>query len=99
MRYKAQGEWREIAGQTVHNFYDTVRVRITIESADCLDTRGGRVYGGGARRVLRDGKPVRGKGGSVPFFGEMAWCQAENLADKITWDVQREHRAQFEGAR
>lgn len=96
MRYKAQGEWTTIDKQTVHDFYDTKRVVITIESADCLDTRNGHVYQWGARRVLRDGKPIRGKGGTVPFFGELAWCDAERLMHDIEQKVLIEHRAEFE---
>lgn len=57
--------------------------------ADATD--GVRTYEDGAWRVVRkqaDGtvKPaVRGKGGTVPFIGEMAWASAESLLSELYW--------------
>ena len=54
-----------------------------VQSADIIDTQTGTVYREGAFRVVRisDGKPAKtGKGGTVPFYGESAWCDAERLA-------------------
>lgn len=52
---------------------------IVVEIADALDTRTGTVYTHSAYRVTVDGKPVRGKGGTVPFYGESAWSAADRL--------------------
>lgn len=51
------------------------------QSAMIKDTATGRTYVEGAFRVVKNGKPVKtGKGGTVPFYGESAWCDAERLA-------------------
>ncbi len=72
-RYKTHGEW---GGNAKHgSFY--------IQIADCIDTTNGVVYQDGAYRVVDAGngmKPVKGKGGTTPFFGDMAWMGAESLA-------------------
>lgn len=75
-RNRAVGEWVDC---------EVVTPRITIQYADMLDTRTNHVYREGARRVLVDGKPVKGKGGTHPFLGEMAWAAAERLADDLYW--------------
>ncbi len=57
-----------------------------VQVTDCIDTRTGTVYADGAYRVLdiRTGKPAkRGKGGTVPFYGETAWMNAERLAGDL----------------
>ena len=74
MRYKVHGAW-ELDG-----LHGSVNPSITIEHADLLDTRSGDIFRQGAFRVLVDGKPVKGKGGSTPFIGETAWSDAERLA-------------------
>lgn len=72
-RYKVTGQWGGIARHG----------SLWIQEADITDTRTGTVYQGGAQRVVdaRNGmKPVKGKGGTTPFFGECAWMGAERLA-------------------
>jgi len=72
MRYKVQGSWVNDA--------DIFGESVVVQYADLLDTRNGDIFRQGAFRVLVDGKPVKGKGGSIPFFGETAWSDAERLA-------------------
>lgn len=76
-RYKVTGEWGGIARHG----------SLFIQEADITDTQTGTVYQGGAQRVVdaRLGmKPaVKGKGGTVPFFGETAWMDAERLATDL----------------
>lgn len=76
MRYKATGGW------TIQEEWS----QVMIETSDALDTKTGTVYRDGAYRVLVDGKPIRGKGGTVPFFGEMAWADAQRLVDDLWWE-------------
>lgn len=61
--------------------------RFTVETADTRDTKGGYEYSEGAYRVVdENGKPAkRGKGGTVPFYGELAWCDAERLARDLAF--------------
>ncbi len=71
-RYEIVSEWFD--GLSQGSF--------TIQVADIRDTRGGHVYNEGAHRVIvtATGKPAKvGKGGTVPFMGESAWCDAERL--------------------
>lgn len=76
-RYKVTGPWGGIAKHG----------SLYIQEADITDTRTGTVYQGGAQRVVDarlDMKPaVRGKGGTVPFYGECAWMDAERLAQDL----------------
>lgn len=75
-RYKVTGSWSPAYNQPYAPFI--------IEEADIVDTRNGQVYTDGAMRVTVDGKPAkRGKGGTVPFFGECAWMDAERLASDL----------------
>jgi hypothetical protein len=63
-----------------------------IEATDALDTKTGHVYSWGAYRVVdrETGKPVkRGKGGTVPFYGESAWSAAQRLADDLYWQARQ----------
>lgn len=82
-RYKAQGMWTEVYGGDNYAGF-------RIQEADCVDTHNGQVYKDGARRVVdTEGKPaVRGKGGTVPFFGEMAWADSERLANDLYWKAR-----------
>jgi hypothetical protein len=76
VRYRVQGEWHD----------DQVVGEFITQYADALDHKTGTVYTQGAYRVVRRGDrspAVRGKGGSVPFWGEMAWSQSWNLADDL----------------
>ena len=79
MRYKSAGNWTEVerAG------------RFSIEESDAIDTKNGSTYRDGARRVLVDGKPVRGKGGTTPFWGEMAWADSERLFHDLIFNERR----------
>jgi hypothetical protein len=78
MRYKVVGPWSSEArwGSFVS------------QSAQIQDTKTGTLYSEGAYRVIdsRTGKPAKkGKGGTVPFFGETAWNDADRLlADLAT---------------
>jgi len=82
MRYKVHGAWSIDASTT---YPDRV---ITIQRADCIDTRNGTIYRDGAYRVLVDGKAIKGKGGTTPYWGEMAWNDAERKADDLYWAVR-----------
>lgn len=85
MRYKVHGAW--LAEQETGY---SAQFGVGVEVADCIDTRTGTVYREGAFRVLVDGKPVKGKGGTHPFMGETAWMDAERLASDIC--VERRYR-------
>lgn len=61
-----------------------------VEVTDCVDTRNGTVYADGAYRVTINGKPAkRGKGGTVPFYGETARSYADRLANDLWWEHRR----------
>lgn len=53
---------------------------VTIEVADALEIHTGRTWPNFVYRVLVNGRPVTGKGGTHPFIGEMAWADAQRLA-------------------
>jgi hypothetical protein len=79
-RYKVTGPWGPASGLLSR------RGSFIIQSADITDQVNGRVYQDGAYRVVRAGthKPAKvGKGGTVPFYGEMAWADAERLASDL----------------
>jgi hypothetical protein len=81
-RYRVHSEW-----QGTSEGYGSFRVEV----ADALDTKTGTVYTDGAYRVVRNGKPAKkGKGGTVPFYGETAWSDAERLASDLFWQVALE---------
>lgn len=77
-RYTPNSPW------TIDQHAEIDDVRVTIESADALDKQSGTTYREGAFRVLVGGKPVKGKGGTVPFYGESAWSAADRLFSDIT---------------
>jgi len=81
-RYKVQGPFVDDAGSLF------VNADITVQCADLVDTRNGHVYRAGAYRVLVHGKPIRGKGGTVPFKGETAWSDADRKASDLYWEVR-----------
>ena len=71
-RYSVSGSWT--AGPSTTHFQ--------VQEADTLDARTGETYRLGASRVIdrRTGKAAKvGKGGTVPFYGESAWSDAERL--------------------
>ena len=83
-RYKTVPPWGGIAHEG--SFY--------IQVADVLDTRTGRTHIDGAHRVVDarkvdakgNMKPAKvGKGGTVPFIGEMAWAAAERLLRELAF--------------
>lgn len=82
-RFKVEGPWNtRISGQNYG--------RYLIQYADARDTKTNTLYMAGAYRVIDEttGKPaVRGKGGTVPFYGEVAWSDAERLASDLFWKV------------
>lgn len=77
-RYKVNSEWTD-------TYSDPNYGHFRIQEADIIDTKNGNTYQYGARRVIdvRTGKAVKGKGGTHPFFGEMAWADAERLAGDL----------------
>lgn len=83
MRYKAVGDWTNERHLTVDD------QEIALQVADCLDTKNNQRYRDGAFRVTVDGKPVKGKGGVTPFFGERAWCQGGNKFDDLVYAMGR----------
>jgi len=74
-RYKVTGTWSD---------HDSTYFPFIIQTADIVDTKTNDSYRDGAYRVVVDGKPAkRGKGGTVPFYGESAWMGAERLASDL----------------
>jgi hypothetical protein len=76
-RYKVVGPWGGVA--KYGSFY--------LQSAEIQDTKTGIKYDEGAFRVVdaRKGmKPAKlGKGGTVPFFGELAWADGQRLLNDL----------------
>ncbi len=75
-RYEVTGPWSADA-----RFGDFIT-----QDAPIKDKLTGTLYPGGAFRVVdgRTGKPAKkGKGGTVPFYGETAWMDAERLANDL----------------
>lgn len=75
-RKATNSEWRTV--ETMGRFAKQV--------ADATD--GFRTYEDGAWRVIvtATGKPAKaGKGGTVPFIGELAWAAADRLLDDLYW--------------
>lgn len=84
-RYKVSSDWSPALQS--REFY----APFLIEEAHIVDTRTGQEFVCGARRVVdtRTGKPAKtGKGGTVPFFGESAWSDAERLASDLALKVR-----------
>lgn len=81
-RYKVTGPWEGVL--KFGSLY--------VQSAQITDTKNGRTYEEGAFRVVdaRKGmKPAKtGKGGTVPFYGETAWSDAERLARDLALEEQ-----------
>jgi hypothetical protein len=76
-RNKAVGPWTFIA-QKRYLLDDETEATIIAEQADMLDTKLGHRYEGGSWRVRLINVPeMRTK----TFYGEMAWCRAENHAN------------------
>jgi len=76
-RYKAVGPWHG----------ESKAGSLYLQHADALDTVTGQTYREGAFRVVdarKDMKPAKtGKGGTVPFFGEMAWADGQRLLNDM----------------
>jgi len=79
-RYKAEGTW-----DVEHGF--PVAGTVQVQSADARDTKTGDIFRQGAFRVLVDDRPVKGKGGTVPFYGESAWSDAQRLAGDLSMKI------------
>lgn len=83
-RYKITGPWGGHPEMRQGDFH--------VQSAQITDTHGGHVYAEGAFRVVdaaKDMKPAKtGKGGTVPFYGESAWSDAQRLAGDL-WTARR----------
>lgn len=63
-----------------------------VQNACIRDKQTGTEYCDGAYRVMssRTGKPAKtGRGGTVPFYGESAWCDAERLARDLQMQARR----------
>lgn len=83
-RYKVCSEWSDsIEWPEDHG--------VKVQFADIVDTKSSTkvIYHSGAYRVLVDGKPVKGKGGTVPFYGELAWAQAQRLYFDLMFAARR----------
>jgi hypothetical protein len=99
-RYKVSSDWsvttydREPVTWVEYNddTGETTSHTMAIEVADIVDTKdGNRPYRNGAFRIVVDGKAIRrGKGGTVPFYGEMAWASANRLFDDESFKALRE---------
>lgn len=96
-RYKVVSEWVDDSYDNDPVTWETyneetneyTRHTLKVQSADIQDSQGGRVYQSGAYRVVLDGKPVKGKGGTTPFFGETAWSDAARLFSDKCWEARR----------
>lgn len=82
-RYKLVSEWVDANEPEDFGPY-------TVQEADIQDTKSstGYVYVAGAKRVVwkHNGKPAKvGKGGTVPYYGEFAWSDANRLARDLYW--------------
>lgn len=62
---------------------------IQVQSATLRDTRTGTEYRQGAYRILHDGKPIKGKGGTHPFIGETAWSDCSRAFGDKCWEIRR----------
>lgn len=84
-RYKVIGGWAD-------DFYGA---RYVVQVSDIIDTQTNREYRDGAYRVIdrETRKPaLRGKGGSVPFYGETAWQDAQRLIYDLSIQRSRGER-------
>lgn len=96
-RYTVISPWRDTCdphevGRFDEALGDYVVDTFVIQAADIKDTKSsmGTTYRQGAFRVLKNGKPiVRGKGGTVPFYGELAWADAERLFNDNLFAARR----------
>jgi len=97
MRYKVTSEWRDDSRDNdpvTWETYDEDTNEYTLHTlkvqvADIQDTKNGQTYRDGAYRVVQDGKPIKGKGGTTPFFGECAWSDAARLFGDKCWEARR----------
>lgn len=84
MRYKVAGAW-----STDQESFRCEAGVYAIQRADITDTKNGHVYRDGAYRIVLNGKPYKkGKGGTVPWFGEMAWCSAGRILGDLYWTTR-----------
>lgn len=103
-RYKVVSAWSLESSGNSWGFDDDgndVVTVIGVQTADIEDTVNGTVYRDGAYRVVTGTvdndtgevakwKPIKtGKGGTVPFYGEMAWADAARLYDDAVFAARR----------
>lgn len=101
-RYQVISEWEtddyDRSPVTIVGFNDETGDHTTttfaIQVADIKDTKASynATYKRGAHRIVKNGKAIRGKGGTTPFFGELAWCNAVRLFDDLVFAAHREAR-------
>lgn len=85
-RYKVTSEWSGHQSASAGGGQDVFQV----ESADIVDTKNGARYRDGAYRVTKNGRPaIVGKGGTVPYYGESAWSDAERLFNDLVFEARR----------
>lgn len=99
-RYQVISEWEtddyDRSPVTIVGFNDetgeTVTTTFAIQTADIKDTKASydATYRRGAHRVVKNGKAIRGKGGTTPFIGESAWSAACRLFDDLVLAAKRE---------
>jgi len=92
-RYKVTGPWAVDHENDPFTWFDydtDTEYCLVVQCADVTDQKDGHVYRDGAYRLakatlLPNGNDVVfkafkvGKGGTVPFYGEMAWAAAARL--------------------
>lgn len=74
--------------QTFTGRFEGFMACVELQVSDIVDTRNGTVYADGAYRVIVNGKAHRGKGGTVPFYGESAWSDGERLYGDTLADLR-----------
>lgn len=79
-RYTLASNW-----QVTHRFVLRDDRVMELQSAD-IETPDGFYHYGGAYRITLDGKPYKkGKGGTVPWWGETAWSLSMGAFNDLTW--------------
>ena len=93
-RYSVCSGWTKEETYEVHVYDEdkdaTFAHVYATEFADIKDSKNGDTFRNGAYRVTKNGKPIKtGKGGTVPFYGEMAWADAARLFNDEVFAARR----------